>query len=196
MGRPNSYWWAAVAVLPMLLAAPTSSAGPAAPEGEVAEPAEPAAAPTRPVAQVRRDMEEDMAELGDLAADARRDTDLVRAACVLDKQERAQGVMELATSELLIIRDSSADQQSRQFAAEKLSAASDRLDNLVKAAKECTGDKSPELTDDDTNNDEEQIPFVPELDPTQTGGTSPPRPTPVPPSVDDGRPPTVGSPTQ
>lgn len=184
--------WIGLLGLPLVLTAATSLAGPAPEAAPAAEPA----APTKPVATIRRDLEANMAELGELAAQARRDTDLVRAACVLDKQDRAQGVMELATSELLVIRDANANAQSRQFATEKLSAASDRLGDLVEQAKTCTGDASPEVTDDETNNDADEVPLVPEADPTQSGGTPPPGPSPTPPTVDDGRPPTVGSPSQ
>jgi hypothetical protein len=157
--------------------------------------AEAPAASAKPVAVLRQDMEARMGELGELAANARSDTDLVRAACVLEKEERAQGVMELATSELLVIRDSAATEQQRAFATEKLAAAAERLDSLVKQARECTGDQSPEIEDDLTDNDETVVPLVPEADPTRSGG-APPQPTPVPPSVDDQRPPTVGSPSK
>jgi hypothetical protein len=182
--------------LPLLLAGATSAAGPAAPSDVEPSTATAADDPVRPVATIRADIEASMAELGSLSEEARSDSDLVRAACVLDKQDRAQGVMELATGELLIIRDSNADAQSRQFATQKLDAASDRLDALVAAAKECSGDKSPEVDDDETDNAADEVPYVPELDPTKSGGTPPPRSTPVPPAVDDGRPPTVGSPSQ
>lgn len=176
---------------------PTGAAGGAA-DGAAdgsAQAGDASAESTKPVAVIRQDMEARMAELGDLAASARRDTDLVRAACVLEKEERAQGVMELATGELLVIRDSAATEQQRAFAAEKLAAAAERLESLVKQARECTGDLSPEVEDDLTDNDESVVPLVPEADPTRSGGT-PPQPSPVPPSVDDQRPPTVGSPTK
>ena len=197
MGRMHRRWIGLLG-LPLVLTAATSFAGPApaeAPAEAAAAPA-PAAPATKPVATIRRDMEVNMGELGELAEQARRDTDLVRAACVLDKQDRAQGVMELATSELLVIRDSNATAESRQFAAEKLAAASERLDDLVEQAKTCSGDTSPELADDETNNDADEVPLVPEADPTQSGGSPPPGPSPAPPTVNDGRPPTVGSPSQ
>ena len=192
VGLPLSTWATGSLAGPEPEAGEPSGEAPAA--GDATEPAAPAAS-TKPVAVIRQDMEARMGELGDLAANARRDTDLVRAACVLEKEERAQGVMELATSELLVIRDSAATEQQRAFAAETLAAAAERLDSLVKQAKECTGDGSPEVEDDLTDNDESVVPLVPEADPTQSGGT-PPQPTPVPPSVDDQRPPTVGSPTK
>jgi hypothetical protein len=203
VGLPLASWATSTLAGPEPAAAEAPAAGTegattgaeAAGGAEAGATAEPAAASTKPVAIIRQEMEDRMAELGDLAANARRDTDLVRAACVLEKEERAQGVMELATSELLVIRDSAATEQQRGFAAEKLAAANERLDGLVKQAKECTGDTTPEVEDDLTDNDESVVPLIPEADPTQSGGTAP-QPTPVPPSVDDQRPPTVGSPSK
>ncbi|MCH9688051.1 MAG: hypothetical protein K0V04_41860, partial [Deltaproteobacteria bacterium] len=70
-----------------------ASAGPA-PEEKASEPEaeapaeEPAAAAPATanvsVPSVQRDMEQNMASIGELASDAKRDSDLVRAACVLD----------------------------------------------------------------------------------------------------------------
>ncbi len=103
--------------------------------------------------------------------------------------------MELATGEMLVIRDQSASNEARSFAAEKLQAASERLDDLVEQAKECAGDKSPEDSDDETRNEVEEEPTIPIADPTLgggVGGTKPPR---LPPPVDDGMPPSVGSPS-
>lgn len=134
-----------------------------------------------------------MSTLGEIASDAKRDSDLVRAACVLDKQERAQGVMELATSEMLTIRDDAASTEARSFAVEKLQAAAERLDDLVGQARDCMGDKSPEVSDDQTRNEVQQDPTIPIADPTVGGGVGGGKPTPPPP-VDDAVPPTVGSP--
>jgi hypothetical protein len=173
----------------------------AAPTGDAAAPATDAAAQALPptanvsVAAVNRDMETDMAALGDIASDAKRDTDLVRAACVLDKQERAQGVMELATGELLVIRDAAATAEARSFAVEKLQAAASRLDDLVQQAKDCVGDQSPDMSDDETENDVENTPLIPIADPTVGGGVGGSKPPGMPPPVDDGAPPTVGSPS-
>lgn len=168
-------------------AAPTE----APPDGTTAAPP---ATSTISVPVVRRDMESKMSALGELASDAKRDADLVRAACVLDKQERAQGVMELATSEMLTIRDSSASTEARSFAVEKLAAAAERLDDLLGQAKDCMGDKTPEVSDDETRNQLQQDPTIPIADPTAGGGSGGGKPTPPPP-VDDGTPPGVGSPS-
>lgn len=185
-----------------------ANAGPAAegPEAAPAEPkgaadeagpteAKPKATATISAASVRRDMEEEMASLGDLASEAKRDSDLVRAACVLDKQERAQGVMELATGELLVIRDEGSTAEARSFATEKLVAASERLGGLVEQARECMGDKSPEESDDETRNEVDTPQAIPIEDPTVGGGVGGGKPPPLPPPVDDTVPPVVGSPS-
>jgi hypothetical protein len=145
---------------------------------------------TRAVPGLRQRLEEGMQTLGELAQRARSDTDLVRAQCVLDKQERAQGVMEVATGELLLLGDSSATQQQKAFAVEKLAAATERLDLLVDAARTCTGDTSPEETDDVTHTDVDESSAIPVADPTV------PAESPVPPPIDDSRPPVVASPSQ
>lgn len=180
-----------------------ASAGPAeapadpAPASEAEAQPKAAPSPTANVsaAAVRRDMETNMSELGDLASDAKRDSDLVRATCVLDKQERAQGVMELATGELLIIRDEGSSAEARSFATEKLVAASERLGGLVEQARECIGDKSPEESDDQTRNEVDTPQAIPVADPTVGGGAGGGKPPPVPPPVDDTVPPVVGSPS-
>jgi hypothetical protein len=174
-------------------------ASPAPAEGaEPAPPAEGAALPataTVSVPAVQRDMEADMSLLGELASDAKRDADLVRAACVLDKQERAQGVMELATGELLVIRDASATPEARSFAVEKLQATAARLDDLVQQARDCVGDQSPEMSEDDTRNEVTAEPTIPIADPTVGGTVGGGKPPGLPPPIDDTAPPTVGSPS-
>ncbi len=175
-----------------------AEAGPTEAAPAEAAPAEAAALPatsTVSVPAVQRTMEADMSTLGELASDAKRDADLVRAACVLDKQERAQGVMELATGELLVIRDASATAEARSFAVEKLQASAERLDDLVQQARDCVGDQSPEMSDDETKNDVQQEPSIPIADPTVGGAVGGGKPPGLPPPVDDGAPPTVGSPS-
>lgn len=183
-------------------AEPTTEAPPAA--GETAAPAEGAAPAESPsqaatatvsVPAVQREMEKDLTLIGDLASDAKRDTDLVRAQCVLDKQERAEGVMELATGELLVIRDASASAEARSFAVEKLQAAASRLDDLVQLARDCMGDQSPEMSEEDTKNQVQTSPLIPVADPTVGGSVGGGKPPVMPPPVDDGMPPTVGSPS-
>ncbi len=133
---------------------------------------------------LRTSMEGGMAEIGELAVEARAESDLVRATCVLDKQDRANDVMELGTGELLVIRDSTTTEQSRQFAVEKLEAASGRIDKLVEEAKACAGQKGPEDEIDITKTDAEEPRTIPIWDPTAGLGSSP-----VPPPMDGGWPP-------
>lgn len=133
---------------------------------------------------LRTRMEEGMSEIGELATEARAEADLVRATCILDKQDRANDVMELGTGELLVIRDDNATAQSRQFALEKLDAAAGRIDRLVEEAKECAGQKGPEDDIDVTRNDSDEPRTIPAWDPTTGLGNSP-----VPPPVDGGWPP-------
>jgi hypothetical protein len=91
---------------------------------------------------------------------------------------------------LLVVNDGGSTEQQRQFATEKLGALSDRMGGLVEAARACAGDVGPEKKDDKTRTQVDERPSVPYADPT-AGGIRPP----VPPPVDDGKPPTVESPT-
>jgi hypothetical protein len=143
-----------------------------------------AAASVPAVSSVRAKMEAAMASIGELAVQARNDADLVRATCVLDKQERANDVMDLGTSELLIIRDPNTSEQARSFAVEKLEAAALRIDKLVVESKACSGQEGPEDTVDITRNDADEPSDIPVLDPTLGLGDNP-----VPPPMDGGWPP-------
>ena len=127
---------------------------------------------------LRSKMEASMSELGELAVEARSDEDLVRATCVLDKQDRASDVMELGTSELLLIRDPGTSEQARGFALEKLDAAAARMDNLVEEAKACSGRQGPEDEVDITRTTSEEPRTVPMWDPT-AGLGGPPEPPPL-----------------
>lgn len=133
---------------------------------------------------LRAKMEAGMSEIGELAVEARSDEDLVRATCVLDKQERANDVMDLGTSELLIIRDPAASEQARGFALEKLDAASGRIDKLVTEAKACSGQTGPEDEVDVTRRDADEPDTIPILNPAGGLGDGP-----VPPPLDGGWPP-------
>jgi hypothetical protein len=148
------------------------------------------AAPAK-VVDLKRQLERDMTTLGRLANRAADEADLVRAACVLDKYERGQSVMEVATSEVLVVQDPASTERQRQFAAEKLGAAAVRLQSLADEARQCAGETSPEDQDDVTSTELDEAPTVPVVNPT-VGGATPP----VPPSVNDQRPPTTASPTQ
>jgi hypothetical protein len=133
---------------------------------------------------LRAKMESGIAEIGELAVEARSDEDLVRATCVLDKQDRANDVMDLGTSELLIIRDPNTSEQARSFALEKLDAAAVRIDKLVQEAKSCSGQQGPEDQVDITRNEADEPSEIPVADPSIGLGASP-----VPPPMDGGWPP-------
>ncbi|GEM_PF-1945160 len=168
---------------------PTATADPGGLESDLTggtelEEPEPAPAPTPAAGEFRTQMESGMAELGGLAVDARADEDLVRATCVLDKQDRANDVMDLGTSEMLVIRDPNTSDQARGFATEKLEAAAGRIEALVKEAEGCSGREGPEEEVDITRNDSEEPRTVPLWDPTAGLGDNP-----VPPPVDGGWPP-------
>jgi hypothetical protein len=178
----------ALACLPAWLLAAASQAGPpaapAAPEAAVA---------TAEVGKSRRALEEGMTELGAMASDAvkQNGADAQLAGCLEDKRDRGREVMEIATSELLVIQDGSSTAQQRQFATEKLDALALRMDQLVEGARACGGGTGPEDDDDKTKTDADEPTTVPYADPTIIGtGNSP-----VPPPVDDLAPPTVDSPT-
>jgi hypothetical protein len=154
-------------------------------------PPAPAAAASPAAGASRSRIESSMTELGRLTAEAESDQDVSRATCLLDKRDRGGEVMELVTAESLVIQDAGSTEQQRVFAAEKLSALADRMDGLVEQARACAGDTAPEDKDDKTRTEVDERPTVPFADPT-VGGARPP----VPPPVDDARPPTVESPTQ
>ena len=128
--------------------------------------AAPAAAPAAPnLARSQARLDAGMAELGELVIDARKDADLVRAVCVLDKQDRAGDVMDLATSELLVIRDPSTKDSVRGLALEKLDAAAFRLEKLVEEARVCAGTPAPEEELQVTRTDADQRQTIPVNDP-------------------------------
>lgn len=123
-----------------VLAAPAASAPVAA-----ATTGDAAAAPAAPASagQARATLERGLTELGDLAARARQSGDVLRIACVQDKQDRANAVMEVATGDILVAQDPAADAQTRAFAGEKLGEAAQRMQDLVNRARACTGKEEP-----------------------------------------------------
>lgn len=118
-------------------------------------------------------LEASLADLGSLAREAKSSGDMVKTACVEDRRTRAQGVMELATQEMLIIRDPSTDAQARQFAQEKLGAAADRMEDMVAEARNCGQDTSPEAEDDRTRTQLDAPETIPLKDPTGGLGENP-----------------------
>lgn len=138
----------------------------------------------------RRRLEAGMGELGSLARDAKGQGDMVKTACIEDRRNRAQGVMELATQEMLVVRDAGADEQTKLFAREKLGAAADRMEDMVAEARNCGQDTSPEDADDQTRTVVDDPETIPIKDPTGGLGESP-----APPVANDTWP-FVASPTE
>lgn len=116
-------------------AAPTEAA-PAA-EASTDAAAAPSSSTSAAVGSARGSIERGMAELGTLLQRARQSGDMGRVACVQDKRDRAEIVLEVATGELLVLQDASADGQSRALAGEKLAEAADRVSGLVSQARAC-----------------------------------------------------------
>jgi len=136
--------------------------------------------------QARGALERGLTELGELAARARQSGDMVRIACVQDKQDRANAVVEVATGDLVVAADAAADAQTRAFAGEKLGEAVQQLQGLVGKARACTGKE--EASRPDGSNDSQVPQVVLPQDPT---GPAPPAVRGLPPI--DPRPP-VASP--
>jgi hypothetical protein len=146
-----------------------------------------AATPTGNPDSFRQQMEKSLGELEDLAEDAKQSDDLAQAACVFDKRDRAADVMELGTSELLIIRDPNTEDQMREFATGKLGAAARRMDTLLEEARAC-GDEVGKSKEELARNKAKQPSDVPMGDPS--AGTGDPK---VPPPVEGSWPPTASA---
>lgn len=181
-GRIVLVWGSAVLLLAgTAAAAPSVSPSPAPAAPPAATAPAPAAAPaSAPVA--RNMIEGGMTELGTLLMRARQSGDGVRIACVQDKRDRAEIVLEVATGEILVLQDPGTDGQSRAFAGEKLAEAADRLSGLVSQARACQGgtDEAAGAGDNEANQPKTVIPD----DPTSTvptGPRLPPRIDPRPP---------------
>jgi hypothetical protein len=182
LGLSATVWGAPPEPEPVTETAPVAPETP--PAGEAGPVVDEAAANVPAASSLRSKMETGMSSIGELASEARNDEDLVRATCVLEKQDRANDVMDLGTSELLVIRDPNTTEQARTFALEKLDAASTRIDKLVSEAKSCAGEAGPEDTVDITNNEADEPSDIPILDPSTGLGDNP-----VPPPMDGGWPP-------
>ena len=125
-----------------------------------------------PVGSLRSTMEQDLAEIGKIAQKAQRDGDMVKIACVTDKQDRAEGVMDVATPEIALLQGEGAEPTSQSFAGEKLEAAALRLGKLLDEARACTG--SPAFAGDQSGeNVVEEGNRLPPEDPTASPGSGP-----------------------
>lgn len=134
------------------------------------------------VGELRRDMEQDLAEIGKIAQKAQRDADMVKIACVTDKQDRAEGVMDVATPEIALLQGGEVDATSASFAGAKVEEAALRLGKLLDEARACTGSPAADGNSVSDNLVDEGQGF-PSVDPTATPGHGPGT---VPP-VDPGR---------
>ena len=179
--------------LPLLLAGGSSLAGPAAPAPDAKAPS--AGQSDRgpdmsSVPGLQRRVEQAVAELGALGKQAEADGDATRAACVKGWQQKGQVAMEVATGEIMVLRDGSSTAQQKSFAVEKLAATAERLDTIVSQARKCGGDQAPEDQDDVTTTEVDQQNTIPIENPTLGGGASP-----VPPAGDPNLPTSAASPS-
>ena len=178
--------------LPLLLGAAPAAEGEAPPIEEA--PAETQGEADRgadlgSVPALQQRIENAVAEIGALAQEAEADGDATRSACVKGWQQKSQDAMEVATGELLVIRDEGSTDMQRSFAVEKLAATADRMEALVDQARKCSGDQSPEENDDEARTEVDETRTIPLQDPTLGGGTSP-----VLPPLDPNLPSTAASP--
>jgi hypothetical protein len=148
-----------------VLAAPAASTEVSGPIGGEATPAE--AAPEMSASQARSALERGMTELGELATRARQSGDMVRIACVQDKQDRAGAVMEVATGDMLVVQDPAADAQTRSFAGEKLAESAQQMQGLVGQARACAS--KDEAANGKGSNDARTPQAVLPQDPTSAG---------------------------
>ncbi|MCA9691724.1 MAG: hypothetical protein R3A51_02875 [Nannocystaceae bacterium] len=152
------------------------------PEGR-GEPATAPASETKPAEAVdpgtaRTQLEAGVAEIGKIAADVREQGDPRRLACVVDKRERADRVLERATDDLLVYQDTQSDAQTRTYAAGKLSASTERMTKLVELARRCKGlDAGGRAEDEDARTGSEPS-QIPSPDPTRSTPTRPNVPPP------------------
>ena len=161
---------AAPAVSPAPAASPaaspaTTTADTANAPADAGTPA--AGAPTITASQARGVLERGMTELGELAARARQSGDALRIACVQDKQARAEAVMEVATSDMLVVQDAAADAQTRAFAGDKLGESAQQMRGLVGQARACQGRE--EAADGKTSTQARTPQAVLPQDPTSPG---------------------------
>ncbi len=154
-----------IGVLAAPAASPAAAAAPAA--AETAGTSAEAGAPAMTASQARGVLERGMTELGELSARARQSGDALRIACVQDKQARAEAVMEVATSDMLVVQDAATDAQTRAFAGEKLGESAQQMQGLVGQARACQGRE--EAADGKASNEARTPQGVLPQDPTSPG---------------------------
>lgn len=163
-------------------AAPSAAPSPVVDTTPEQPPADPEALPGGPVSsqsESRLRIERGLGEIGDMATEARKDEDIVRLECVSDKQAKAGKVEEIAQGELRVLRDPNSQDMARTTAVEKLDAAADDMDAIVKDAKACSGEQGPEDESDETRNEADAPIGIPLQNPTLGMGQ-----VPLPPPVD------------
>lgn len=149
------------------------------PEQPEADPETLPGGPVSSQSESRLRIERGLGALGDMATEARQDEDIVQLECVSDKQARAGKIEELAQGELRILRDPNTQDAARTTAVEKLDAAADDMDDLVKDAKACSGEQGLEDESDETRNEADAPLGIPLQNPTLGQGQAP-----LPPPVD------------
>jgi hypothetical protein len=173
--RPPAFGLANVMAAPAPTAAATpsgseSGSGSGSPVGAPSDAAAPAAATpdaAMTASQARSSLERGMAELGELSSRARQSGDMLRIACVQDKQDRASAVMEVATGDMLVLQDPAADAPTRGFAGEKLGESAQQMQGLVGQARACQGKE--EAANGKSSNDAKAPQGVLPQDPTGGG---------------------------
>lgn len=175
---------------PLLLVGGVTLAGPAPGTGGRESPDADRDIDTVSVSKAQKRIESGMALLGERLRAAKEANDAPLAGCLEDKVVRGRDIMNTATAELLVLRDKSASSQAKTFAAEKLKAAADRMDDLIENAEACLGTDGLEEEDNVTRNELDRDKAIPIEDPT-----SPPTKPAIPPAIDPLQPPTVASPT-
>lgn len=122
--------------------------------------------PSPEASQVR--IEEALAALADESARATRSGDVLRIAHVEAERERVTEPLRLIDEELQIINDPNQTAQARVFASEKLAAAADQLEQIVRNAQNFEQSLGPEESDDVTNTKSDEPNTIPLEDPTSS----------------------------
>ena len=115
-------------------------------------------------------IEEALSALAEEAARATRSGDVLRIAHVQAERERVTEPLRLIDEELQIINDPNQTAQARVFAAEKLAAAAEKLEQIVRNAQNFEQSLGPEESDDVTNTKSDEPSTIPLDDPTSSVG--------------------------
>lgn len=119
------------------------------------------------LAAQRDRIEASIATIDEAFDSARRSGDLALSTCVEERDERAREVLALARVELTAAQADGATPQQRRLALRKLTAAADRLEELVNESSECTGTLMPSI-DAGPEEGAQHVDVVPAVeDPTQ-----------------------------